>query len=61
MNFIHGTITILVGLLILICGPIEFRGYLVDSWVGLLICMFGFGVVGREVLKKKRDIQDKPR
>jgi hypothetical protein len=53
MNLIHGSITILIGLGIIIWGPIEFRGFPVDRWVGVLICIFGFGVIGVDVLKRK--------
>jgi hypothetical protein len=53
MNLIHGSITILIGLAILIWGPIDFRGASVNRWVGTIVCMFGFAVVLVEVLRKR--------
>lgn len=53
MNLIHGSITILIGLAILMWGPIDFRGAPVNHWVGIIVCIFGFGVVLVEVLRKR--------
>ncbi|MFH1672342.1 MAG: hypothetical protein ABIF87_02795 [Pseudomonadota bacterium] len=53
MNLIHGSITILIGLGILIWGPIEFRGFPVNRSVGIIVCIFGLGVILVEVLKRK--------
>jgi hypothetical protein len=53
MNVIHGSITILIGLAILMWGPIDFRGAAVNRWVGIIVCIFGFGVVLVEVLRKR--------
>ena len=52
-NLIHGSITILIGVAILIWGPIDFRGAPVNRWIGTLVCMFGFAVVLLELLKKR--------
>ena len=53
INLIHGFITILIGLLILIWGPIDFRGAAVNRWVGAIVCVFGFTVLLVEVLRKR--------
>ena len=53
MNVIHGSITILIGLAILMWGPINFRGAAVNRWVGIIVCIFGFGVVLIEVLRER--------
>ena len=53
MNLIHGFITILIGLLILIWGPIDFRGAAVNRWVGAIVCMFGFTFLLVEVFRKR--------
>jgi hypothetical protein len=53
INFVHGFITILIGLSILIWGPIDFRGAAVNRWVGVIVCMFGFAVVLVEILRKR--------
>ena len=53
MNFIHGSITILIGLGILIWGPINFRGFPVNRPVGIIVCIFGFGVILVGVLRRK--------
>jgi len=50
MNFIHGSITILIGLAILIWGPI---GFPVNRPVGIIVCIFGLGVILVEVLRRK--------
>jgi Flp pilus assembly protein TadB len=54
INFIHGSIAILIGLGIIIWGPIGFRGFSVNSSVGFLICLFGLVVILVEILKNKR-------
>ena len=59
MNLIHGFITILIGLLILIWGPIDFRGAAVNRWVGAIVCMFGFAVVLVEVFGKRSKSKSK--
>ena len=53
MNLIHGSITISIGLAILIWGPIDFRGASVNRWVGIVVCMFGFAVVLVTVWRKR--------
>ena len=53
INLKHGFITILVGLAILIWGPIDFRGAVVNRWVGTIVCIFGFAVVLVEVFRKR--------
>jgi hypothetical protein len=59
INLIHGSIMILIGLTILICGPIDFRGASVNRWVGTIVCIFGFAVVLVEVLRKR--LKNKPK
>jgi hypothetical protein len=59
MNFIHGSITILIGLAILIWGPIDFRGAAVNRWVGIIVCIFGIGVVLVEVSRKRSKSKSK--
>ena len=54
MNFLHGSITIMIGLAIIIWGPINFRGFPVNQSVGLIICIFGLGIIVVEVRKKKK-------
>ena len=53
MNFIHGSITILIGLGILIWGPIDFRGFPLNRSIGIIVCIFGLGVILVEVLRRK--------
>ena len=53
INLIHGFITILIGLAILIWGPIDFRGAAVNRWVGTIVCIFGFALVLVEVFRKR--------
>ena len=53
INFIHGFIVILIGLAILIWGPIDFRGTAVDRWVGVIVFIFGSAVVLVEVFRKR--------
>jgi len=59
INFIHGFIVILIGLVILIWGPIDFRGAAVDRWVGAIVLMFGFAVVLAEVFRKRSKSKSK--
>ena len=53
INFIHGSIAILIGLGILIWGPIEFRGFPVNRSVGIIVYIFGLGVILVETLRRK--------
>jgi ABC-type Fe3+-siderophore transport system permease subunit len=52
--FIHGSIAILIGLVILIWGPIEVRGFPVKSSVGIIICIFGAAVILVELFRRKK-------
>jgi uncharacterized membrane protein HdeD (DUF308 family) len=53
INFLHGFVAILIGLVILIWGPIDFRGAAVDRWVGTIVIIFGFAVVMAEIFRKR--------
>lgn len=59
INFIHGFFVILIGLVILIWGPIDFRGAAVDRWVGAIVLMFGFAIVLVAVLRKRSTSKSK--
>ncbi len=65
VNFVHGSITILIGLAIMIWGPINFRGFPVNSSVGLLVCLFGMIVIlveifkGRKINQNQRKVNEK--
>ena len=54
INFVHGSITILIGSAIFIWGPINFRGFPVNSSVGLLVCFFGLIVILVEIIKNRK-------
>jgi hypothetical protein len=54
INFIHGSITILIGSLIIIWGPINFRGFPVNPSVGLLVCFFGLIIIVVEIFKNRK-------
>ena len=59
INFIHGFVVILIGLVILIWGPIDFRGAVVDRWVGAIVFMFGFAVLLVEVFRRRSKSKSK--
>jgi hypothetical protein len=52
VNYIHGAIAILFGLVILIWGPINYRGGIVSNWVGFLFFIFGILVV---IIEKRKN------
>ncbi len=52
MNLINGSITIIIGVAIIIWGPIEFRGFPVNRSVGIIICIFGITIILIEVIRK---------
>jgi hypothetical protein len=51
---IHGMITFLIGLFMIIWGPIEFRGFPVSRSTGILVSLFGLGVIILEFFKKNK-------
>lgn len=54
MNFVHGIIITLIGLIILIWGPIESRGFLVHRSVGIIICVWGIFILFETVRGRKK-------
>ncbi len=60
MNFIHGSVMILIGMGVFLWGPIEFRGFPVQRSVGILSCIFGVGVILVEVIRQRRSKHRKP-
>lgn len=40
-TLIHGIVTISIGLVVFLLGPIEFRGFPVNASVGVIILAFG--------------------
>lgn len=53
MNLINGSITIIIGVAIIIWEPIEFRGFPVNRSVGIIICTFGITIILIEVIRKR--------
>ena len=54
MYKIHGLFALSIGLIILLWGPIEFRGFPIDRWVGVLIILLGTIVLGVEFYKRNK-------
>jgi len=44
-NVIHGSVIILMGLTIIVWGPINFRGVPLNPSVGVVVCLFGIGFI----------------